>query len=99
MSRLEHIGAGRRCSRLILLISQCFWCGLLLTRAVAQPVSPILPPGACSFLGPCQPLFGISRVVLVDKVRRLWVPGWIQKSLDVAAIAQDKRDLAAQQLC
>ena len=46
MSRLEHVGARCRCSRLIPLIAQRSWCRLLFTRTLAQPVSPILPPGA-----------------------------------------------------
>ncbi len=98
MLRLEHVGAGCRCSRLILGATQCSWRVLLLTGALAQPVSPILPPGACAFLCPRKPLFGISRVALIDEVRRLRIPWWIQKGLDVAAVTQDKRDLAPKQL-
>src|ERR1700730_10061260 len=97
--RLEHVGAGCWCSRLILGATQFSWCGLLLTGALAQPVSPILPPGACAFLCTGLPLFGISRVALVHEVRGLRVPWWVQKGLDVAAVTQDKRDLAPQQLC
>jgi hypothetical protein len=33
-----------------LLIAQCSWCRLLFTRTLAQPASPILPPGARDFL-------------------------------------------------
>src|SRR2546427_4624493 len=99
MSRLEHVGARCQCSRLILLVAQFSWCGLLLTGALAQPVAPILPPGACAFLRSSLPLSGVGRVALIHKVRRLRVARWVQQGLDVAAIAQDKRDLASQQLC
>src|SRR5712692_8110737 len=96
--RLEHIGAGCWCSRLILGAPQFSWCGLLLTGALAQPVSPILPPGACALLCTSLPLLGISRVVLIDEVRRLRIARWVQQGLDVATITQDKLDLAPQQL-
>src|SRR5216684_8075954 len=98
MLRLEHVEAGCRCSRLILLVARFSWWGLLLTGALAQPVSPILPPGACTFLCLRKPLFGVSRVTLIDQVRRLRVARWVQNGLDVAAVAQDKLDLAPQQL-
>ncbi len=98
MSRLEHVGAGCWCSWLILGAPQFSWCGLLLTGALAQPVTPILPPGACAFLCTGLPLFGINRVALIHKVRRLRVAWWVQQGLNVAAVAQDKGDLASQQL-
>src|SRR6266446_1916610 len=97
--RLEHVGAGCRYSRLILGATQFSWCGLLLSGALAQPVSPILPPGACAFLRTGLPLLGISRVALIDEVRRLRVAWGIEKGLDVAAVTQDKGDLAPKQLC
>src|SRR5438876_10596558 len=96
---LEHVGARCWCSRLILLVAQFCWGGLLLTGALAQPVAPILPPGACAFLRSSLPLSGVGRVAIIDEVRRLRVARWVQKGLDVAAIAQDKLDLASQQLC
>src|SRR5947208_16821584 len=83
---LEHVGAGCWCSRLILLVAQFSWGGLLLTGAPAQPVSPILPPGACAFLRSSLPLSGVGRVALIDKVRRLRVPRGVQQGLNVAAI-------------
>src|SRR5207248_3946942 len=98
MSRLEHVGAGCWCSWLILLVAQFTWCSLLLTGALAQPVTPILPPGACAFLRTGLPLFGIGRVALVDEVRGFRVARWVQNSLDVAAVTQDNLDLASQQL-
>src|SRR5215467_8549071 len=98
MLRLEHVGAGCRYARLILGATQFSWCGLLLTGAMAQPVSPILPPGACALLCTGLPLLGISRVVLIDEVRRLRIARWVQKGLDVATVTQDKLDLAPQQL-
>src|SRR5258708_20593488 len=97
MSQLEHVGAGCRCSRLILLVAQFSCCGLLLTGALAQPVAPILPPRACALLRSSPPLSGVGRVALIHKVRRLRAPGWVQKALDVAAVPQDKDDLAPQQ--
>src|SRR6266571_9031910 len=98
MSRLEHVGAGCRCSRLILLVAQFLWCGLLLTGALAQPVSPVLPPGARAFLCSSLPVSGISRVAIVDEVGCLRVAWWVQDGLDVATVTQDKLDLASQQL-
>src|SRR6266568_3604026 len=98
ISRLEHVGAGGRCSRLILGATQFSWCRLLFTGALAQPVAPILPPGACAFLRSSLPLSGIGRVALVDEVRRLRVAWWVQQGLDVATVTQDKGDLASQQL-
>src|SRR5205823_13510846 len=98
MSRLEYIRAGGRCSRLILFVAQFSGCGPLLAGALAQPFSPILPPGACAFLRTGLPLFGNGRVALVDEVRGFRVARWVQNSLDVAAVTQDKLDLASQQL-
>src|SRR5436305_6763973 len=98
LSRLEHVGAGCWCSWLILGAPQFWWGSLLLTGALAQPVTPILPPGARAFLCTGLPLLGISRVALIDKVRRLRVAWWVEQGLDVAAVAQDKRDLAPEQL-
>src|SRR6266496_5833112 len=86
MLRLEHIRAGCRGARLIVLVAQFSWCGLLFTGTLAQPVSPILPPGACTFLCPRKPLFGISGVALIHEVRRLRVARWVEKGLDVATI-------------
>src|SRR5436305_4904224 len=98
LSRLEHVRAGCWCSWLILGAPQFSWCSLLLTGALAQPVTPILPPGACAFLCTGLPLLGISRVALIDEVRRLRVAWWVQQGLDVATVTQDKGDLASQQL-
>src|SRR5438876_12462417 len=95
---LEHVGARCWCSRLILLVAQFSWCGLLLAGSLAQPVSPILPPGACAFLGSSLPLSGVGRVAIIDKVRRLRVPRGVEQGLNVAAVTQDKGDLASQQL-
>ena len=99
MLRLEHVSAGRWCSRLILFVAQFSWCGPLLTRALAQPVPPILPPGASAFLRTRLPLCGIGRVAVIDEVGGLRIARWVQNGLDVAAVAQDKLDLASQQLC
>src|SRR5205823_12200332 len=99
MSRLEYIRAGGRCSRLILFVAQFSGCGPLLAGALAQPLSPILPPGACAFLRAGLPLSGVGRVALIDEVRRLRVAGGVQQGLNVAAVAQDKLDLASKQLC
>src|SRR6266699_3725673 len=98
MLRLEHVGAGCWCSWLILLVAQFSWCGLLLTGALAQPASPILPPGARALLRSSLPLSGVDRVALIDKVRRLRIARGVEQGLNVATVTQDKLDLAPQQL-